>query len=160
MTLPEAHIGHQTAERVRIKIPSQLGDEAYFSRVEECLLKGGALGAVQVNPRTGSVLITGSRTDLKRITALGEKNALFKLQDSAPKVESLSQKIAAPIRNLGRSIDRFSGGELDLSGAVFLGLIGWGVTELVRGNFAAPPWYVAFWYALGIFTKSLSGKTE
>jgi len=160
MTLPDAHIGHQTAERVRIKIPSQLGDEAYFSRVEEFLLKDGTLGTVQVNSRTGSVLITGSRTDLKRITAIGEVNALFKLQDSAPKVESLSQKIAAPIRDMGRSIDRFSGGELDLAGAVFLGLIGWGVIQLVRGNFVAPPWYVAFWYALGIFTKSLVDNAE
>ncbi|EFK08908.1 conserved hypothetical protein [delta proteobacterium NaphS2] len=160
MTLPEAHIGHLTPERVRIKIPSRRGDEAYFLSVKELLLKDGALETVRVNSKTASVLLTGSLTDLARIASIGEKSALFQLETSIPKVEPLSSKIVAPVRNLGRSIDRFSGGELDLAGAVFLGLMGWGVTQLVRGNFVAPPWYVAFWYALGVFTRSLADKSE
>jgi len=160
MTLPAAHIGHRTNERVRIRIPSRKGDEAYFSEVEKSLLEGGTVEGLDVNPRTGSILIKGSRTDFENILSVGEKNALFKLEDPAPKVEPLSKKIAAPIRDLGRSIDHLSGGELDLSGVVFLGLIGWGITQLARGNFVAPPWYTAFWYALGIFTKSLVDKTE
>ena len=123
-------------------------------------MKDGALGSVRVNSETASVLITGAPTDLERIASIGEKSALFQLETSVPKVESLSSRIVAPVRNLGRSIDRFSGGELDLAGAVFLGLIGWGVTQLVRGNFVAPPWYVAFWYALGVFTRSLADKAE
>ena len=160
MTLPEAHIGHQTPERIRIKIPSRRGDEAYFLSVKERLLKDGTLGSVRVNSETASVLVTGAPPDLERIASIGEKNALFQLETSVPKVESLSSRIVAPVRNLGRSIDRFSGGELDLAGAVFLGLIGWGVMQLVRGNFVAPPWYVAFWYALGVFTRSLADKAE
>ena len=160
MTLPDAHIGHLTPERVRIKIPSRRGDEAYFLHVKELLLKDGVLGTVRVNSKTASVLIAGSPTDLERIASSGEKSALFHLETSLPKAEPLSSKIVAPARNLGRAIDRFSGGELDLAGAVFLGLIGWGVTQLVRGNFVAPPWYVAFWYALGVFTRSLADKAE
>jgi hypothetical protein len=160
MTLPTAHIGHRTRERVRIKILSRKGDEAYFSRVEKSFLEDGTVEGLEVNPRTGSILIKGSGTDLASIRSVGEKNALFQLQDPTEKVEPLSKKIAAPFRDLGRSIDHLSGGELDLAGVVFLGLIGWGVTQLARGNLTAPPWYVAFWYALGIFTKSLVDKPE
>ena len=160
MTLPAAHIGHRTSERVRIRIPSRKGDEAYFREVEELLLKGGIVKDLDVNARTGSVLMKGSRTDLENILSVAEKNALFILENPAPKVEPLSKKIATPVRDLGRSIDRISGGEIDLAGVVFLGLIGWGITQLARGNFVAPPWYVAFWYALGIFTKTLVDKSE
>ena len=160
MTLPAAHIGHRTSERVRIRIPSRKGDEAYFSTVQKSFLEDGMLKSVEVNPATASVLLKGPTTDLENIISIGEKKTLFKLEDAAPKVEPLFKRIAEPIQNLGQTIDRFSGGELDLAGVIFLGLIGWGVTQLARGNFAAPPWYTAFWYALGIFTKSLVDKSE
>jgi hypothetical protein len=160
MTLPVAHIGHRTADRLRIRIPSRKGDDAYFREVVSVLSKDGGFGSLDVNPRTASVLIKGPQTDWENILSAGERYALFDLEEAAPKAKPLSQKIAAPFRDLGRSIDRFSGGEVDLAGAVFLGLIGWGVVQLARGNFVSPPWYVAFWYALGIFTKSLVDKTE
>jgi len=160
MTLPVAHIGHRTAERLRIRIPSRKGDAAYFSEVGKSLSEHGAVSSLEVSPRTASVLIKGFQPDLESIISVGEEHALFKLEDSAPKAKLLSRKIAAPFRDLGRSIDRFSGGEIDLAGAVFLGLIGWGITQLARGNFVAPPWYTAFWYALGVYTKSLVDKAE
>ncbi len=160
MTLPEAHIGHSTETRVRIKIPSRRGDEGYFLKVEALLSKDGRAETVRVNPQTASVLITGSSVNPEAIKGAGEKGALFRLETEKPKVEPLSSKIVAPVRNLERSIHRFSGGELDLAGAAFLGLLGWGVVQLVRGNTSAPPWYVAFWYALGILTQSLAHKAE
>jgi hypothetical protein len=39
-----------------------------------------------------------------------------------------------------------------------MGLLGTGIYQIVRGNFGAPPWYTAFWYAFGVFTKSLIDK--
>jgi hypothetical protein len=29
--------------------------------------------------------------------------------------------------------------------------MGAGIYQIARGNFAAPAWYTAFWYALGLF---------
>jgi len=158
MTLPEAHIGHRTSERIRIRIPSRRGDEEYFSRVRKSLSEEGVLDSVEVNPATAGVLLKGPATDVENIISIGEKKRLFKLEGVAPKVEPLFKRIAEPIQNLGQTLDRLSGGELDLAGVIFLGLIGWGVTQLARGNFASPPWYTAFWYALGVFTKSLADK--
>lgn len=158
MLLPEACIGHRTAERIRIKIPSRKGQPAYFSAVQKALLQNGAMDSVDVNPNTGSVLIKGARLDAAVLASVGEENSLFKLEMSVSEVEPLSRKIVAPVRDLSRSVKDFSGGELDLPGMVFLTLLGVGIFQLVRGNFAAPPWYTAFWYAMGIFTKSIVEK--
>jgi hypothetical protein len=158
MTLPAAQVGHRTGERVRIRIPSKRGDEAYFSKIEKAFSEDGTVKAIDVNARTASVLIKGSSIDMDHIIGVGKGYALFQLEDPAPKVEPLSKRIVTPVRDLGRSIDRFSGGEIDLAGMAFLGLVAWGITQLARGNLTAPPWYVAFWYALGIFTKSLMDK--
>lgn len=160
MVLPAAHIGHRTAERIRIKIPSRKGETAYFFAVKEALLKNASMDSLEVNPDTGSVLVKGAQVDVASIASAGEKSALFKLETRPPKVEPLSKKIAAPFHDLGRSINRFSGGELDLQGAAFLGLLGVGLYQLVRGDLKAPPWYVAFWYALGIFTRHILDNKE
>jgi hypothetical protein len=34
------------------------------------------------------------------------------------------------------------------------------VVEIMRGNFRMPPWYTAFWYAFGLFTKSMLDRTD
>ena len=57
---------------------------------------------------------------------------------------------------MSQSLRRFSSGELDLAVMVFIALLGVGVYQIARGNFGAPPWYTAFWYALGVLTKTSS----
>jgi len=27
----------------------------------------------------------------------------------------------------------------------------------MRGNFGIPPWYTAFWYSFGVYTKQIAG---
>jgi len=156
--LPAAHIGHQTAERIRIRIPSRKGDAAYFSEVRAVLRKNVPMAGIDVNPGTGSVLLKGSQVDAAAIASVGDATSLFALETRPSGIEPLSKKIATPFRDLSRSVDRFSGGELDLPGMAFLALIGVGVYQLARGNIVAPPWYSAFWYALGLFTKHIVDK--
>ncbi len=158
MTLPEARIGHRTADRLRIKIPSIRGREAYLIAIKEALLESGLAGSLDVNPATGSILLKGANLLPATIASVGEKTGLFKLELSTPEVEPLSLKIVAPVRSLSQSVSRFSGGDLDLPGLVFLTLLGVGLYKLSRGNLAAPPWYTAFWYAMGVFTKSIVEK--
>ena len=158
MTLPAARIGHQTAERLRIKIPSRKGEEAYFFEVKAALQKKVSMSGIEVNPATGSVLLKGPQVDAAAIASVGEETSLFALKTRPTGNEPLSKKIATPFRDLSRLVDRFSGGELDLPGMAFLALIGVGVYQLARGNIVAPPWYSAFWYALGLFTKHIVDK--
>ena len=43
---------------------------------------------------------------------------------------------------------------MDLGTASFGALLIMGIYQISRGNFMAPAWYTAFWYALNIFLKS------
>jgi hypothetical protein len=158
MAFPAAHIGHQTAERIRIRIPSRKGDGPYFAKVGKVLLKDALADSLAVNPVTGSVLLKGAQVDVNAVVRAGEKNGLFSLKAQSHKVEPLSKRIVAPLRDVDRSVNRFSGGELDLPGIAFLTLLGVGLYQLARGNFRAPPWYTALWYAMGIFTKAIVDK--
>jgi len=158
MVLPAAHIGHQTAERIRIRIPSRKGETAYFSAVRAALQQNVITAEITVNSATGSVLLKGAQVDATAIASAGEKNGLFSLEAPPSGTESLSKKIAAPFHDLSRTVNNFSGGQLDLPGLAFLSLLGVGAYQIARGNIGAPPWYSAFWYALGLFTKHIVGK--
>ncbi len=116
------------------------------------------MAGLEVNPATGSLLLKGPQMDPTAIASVGEQSLLFALETRPPETEPLSKRIAAPFHDLSRSLDRLSGGELDLPGMVFLGLVGAGVYQIARGNVMAPPWYSAFWYALGLFTKHIADK--
>jgi hypothetical protein len=52
-------------------------------------------------------------------------------------------------------VKALSGGELDLSGIIFIALLGFGLWELAIGNFKRPPWYTAFWSAFRLFSKTI-----
>jgi len=158
MVLPVAHIGHHTAERIRIKIPSRKGETVYFSAARDMLLKHVPMDSLEVNPVTGSMLLKGANIDVGAIASAGEANALFKLETEASPIQPLSRQITAPFRDLSRSIDRFSGGELDLPGMAVLALLVAGIYQVARGNLTGLPWHVAFWYALGILTQSFMFK--
>ena len=66
--------------------------------------------------------------------------------------------VGAPFASLSRRIRDFTGSAADLSGLAVLALLTVGVYQIARGNFGAPAWYTAFWYALGIFNRSNGGK--
>jgi hypothetical protein len=44
---------------------------------------------------------------------------------------------------------------LNLPGLIFLTLMGVGVFQLATGRRVIPPWYTAFWYAFGVFSRLL-----
>jgi len=156
--LPEAHLGHQTSGRLRIRVPSQKGDPAYFSELRDAFFKYGNFERLEVNPHTGSVLFVDENLDADAVMSYAEDKELFRLQQPKKNPESLSERIVQPIRELSDSLNSFTKGELDLPGMAFLALLGVGVYQLYKGNLRSPPWYTAFWYALGIFTKSIVDK--
>jgi hypothetical protein len=155
VALPEAHIGHRTSQRLRLKIPSQKGHAAYFSTVAESFARGEDWAVARVNPLTGSVLFVGKALDIDAIAEHAREKGLFALGPSENPPPHVARSVAAPLGDLSRQVRRFTGGHLDLPAIVFVGLLTAGVVEIARGNFGAPPWYTAFWYAFGVFSRSL-----
>jgi hypothetical protein len=160
MTLPEAIIAHRSEGRIRIRLPSRKGVAEYFATLEKRLNKGEGLQRVEVNPLTGSVLFAGEKVDPAFVEELGTRQGLFRLNISESSPVPLSKRIVSPLGALNRELHRFTGGEIDLAGMAFVALLGIGIVQIIRGNFRSPPWYTAFWYALGVFSKALADKKD
>jgi hypothetical protein len=152
--IPEAVVSHRTAHRLRIKVPSRKRDEQYFGFLVQSISAQQGIETVEANPVTGSIVIV-HETDADTLLAYCRNNSLFSvIEESAPEPSSLHRTITDGFEGINRQIRNASKGSLNMGGIAFLALVGVGAYQIARGNFAAPAWYTAFWYALNIFLKS------
>ncbi len=156
MTVPSASIRHRMAGRLRLKIPARKGDPAYFTALAQAFSEYPGLRNVEVNPETGSVLFLHS-ADPDAMVAFAEGKELFHISESAKHPVHVSTGVKAKYRELDEKVKRVTKGEWDVPSVAFFGLLGAGAYQIARGNFAAPAWYTAFWYALNIFLKAQKG---
>ena len=146
---PEAFVTHQTSNRLRIKIPAKKADATFFSSLRELLCGYPGIDQVQVNPVTGSVLLL-HRIDAAALTQLATRFGLNQPQSLTHRKATLHQRVIASFRHWDEQVKAVFSGELDIPSLAFLSLIGAGVYQLSVGNFIAPAWYTAFWYASSI----------
>jgi len=160
--IPEARIVHRIAGRMRVRVPSRRGDPAYFASAEETLRSLDGVERVEADPLTGGILIL-HHADPQGIADYAAQKGLFLAKEEEAKKSSgtvVHDVLGAPFGALSKRIKGFTGSAADLSGLAVLALLGVGVYQIARGNFGAPAWYTAFWYALGIFNKSDGGKEK
>ena len=158
--LPVAYIRHKTANRLRLKISACKGDAEYFSGLEKKLAGWKKFDAVKANPGTGTLLLVIDDIDPEAIDQYAQKNSLFQLPADQRLVPRLVDQAVTPFRKLNHQIECGTGGELNLAEAAFIGLLVMGLYQVFRGRVGPLPWYSAFWYAFGIFSKSLADKTK
>jgi len=160
--LPEAFITHFSSGRVRVKVPSRKGDQAYFLSLKEKFSAFPGVQRTEVNALTGSILILHSLNleslDLKQMAAYTEFNGLFRLggdplSERGPTL-NIRGRFKEMFQNLNEKMTGMTQGEIDLPTLAFLSLLGIGIYQISIGNFAAPAWYVAFWYAMNIFLQA------
>lgn len=135
-------------------MPSRKGDAAYFASVKAQFAHFEGIGLVEANPVTGSVLVMYNG-EMKSVAAFAEEKALFRLGMSSRVASPMSHSLVRAFRDADGRIKRLTSNELDVPGIAFVTLLGFGIYEIGRGNFAAPAWYTVFWYALNIFLKSM-----
>ncbi len=152
--IPKATLCHRTGKRLRLKISEFRGDHDYFRSVEDHFRNAG-FEKVLTNPLTGSVIVENDPISVEKIAGIAKKQGLFILERSHKETEPLVKKVTVPLSEINSDLKKFSGGSLDLPVAIFLLLLSFGIIELLRGNFKMPPWYTAFWYAFGVFSKSI-----
>ena len=153
--IPEAIVCHSTPGRFRVKVPSRKGNAAYFSNLKDHFTQLEGVKEVEANALTGSVVFIHAAADLKAISVFAQEHSLFRLIKSESGTPALSRNVARAFSDFDKRVKKFTGNELDVPGVAFLTLLGMGIYEIGRGNFAAPAWYTAFWYSLNIFLKSL-----
>lgn len=155
MQLPEARIVHRMADRVRFRIPDRKGDTDYFAGAARCLADAFQPERLEANPGTGSLLIVDPELDIDAVVSFAQSEDLFRLEAlPAP----LARSATSPIRGLSDVLKESTLGHLDLPTLAFFALIGVGTFQLLRNGLRSPPWYTAFWYAMGIYLKTLADK--
>jgi hypothetical protein len=160
--LPEAFITHMAAGRLRIRIPSKKGARTYFESLKDQISGLPGIQKIEVNSLTGSVLVfhdlSVQEIDLKTLSGYSKAGGLFRLEARNGSGKPVSEKIKGIFKGADRGVRDFTRGELDLSTAAVLGLLGVGLVQMTRGKTAAPAWHVAFWYALNIFLNNQRNK--
>lgn len=122
-------------------------DAAYFARVRESFSALRGIQAVEVNPRTTSLLLIHN-LDANAISDFARSKSLFEMTSAGPsEADPIPQQVFS-LQALDQEIRERTGGATGFWGVVFLTMFGIGMSELIKGNIAAPATSM-LWYALG-----------
>ncbi len=151
--IPDAFLIHKISGRARLKIPSKRGDLYYFNSLKEQLSGFSGIETIDLNPMLGSIIIRHT-SEIEKIANYARERNIFDLKNNKINSKGLHLTISRVYQDINGKIKGITGGDIDIPGIAFLTLLGLGIYQISRGNFAAPAWYTAFWYALNIFLKS------
>lgn len=155
--LPDAYISHRTSTRLRIRVPSRKRNLAWLIQAKDRLSALPDVEAVDVNELSGSILIVHRLQDIGTLLAAAKAQGIFEInRPKNRKPVTLRQSISAGFQTVNRRVHGATGGYADFWDVAVLGLAGAGIYQMLRGNFAAPMWYTAFWYAFGIYMRAPS----
>lgn len=145
----EAFIVHNITGRLRIKVPSKKGNILFFENLMTKLQDIRAIEKIEINALTGSIILYSSSKSEDLISSLSSLNILKIVPSNTNKI-----KISSSFKNAFKEIDNkvkgLTCGELNLADIVFLSLVSVAIYQIQRGNFIAPAWYTAIWYAMNI----------
>lgn len=153
--VPTAEIVHRSCGRTRLRLREHRGDQALFDRINDFLGDFFPAHQWRTEPLTGSILLLCPSADVDRLREKAEAARLFGIAASDKFMTAASRQLTAPLGHLNRFLEKATSGLFDLPNLLFLLFVGFGLAELARGNFKTPPWYTAFWYAFGVFSRSV-----
>lgn len=150
-----AHVAHASRGRLRLRIPERRGDTAYFARLAADLRRCEGIVGAEGTARSGSLLLRHlPGLGLADIAAQAERLGLSLLSHPpVPSGPTLVQHAGAGIDALDRTLVAASGGRVDLSSAVLLGLLATAARQAARGQIL-PPTASLLWYALVLVNQS------
>ena len=146
MSVAVAHIVHSLPGRTRLKVPGQRGEPRYFTRLSECLSQCAGVVRLQVNPRTGSLLLEHT-VPLAQIAAFAQAHQLFTLAPPESLQQEIESSTQAGLRWLNRQLAQASEGSLNVRVVLILGLAGLIFIQVARGQILMPAtnllWFLA-----------------
>ncbi len=152
--LPNAFISHQSKGRMRIKVPSKKRDTRYLTELKGLISGGEGIRSVEVNPLTGSVLIIHD-LDGRGITGYVKNSNLLSFEGlnfKGREKPGIQRRITETYQSLDNLLMTSTGGELDISGFVFLSLLGVALYQMQAGHIGlgSLPLFIVIWYLLNI----------
>ncbi|HXM54624.1 MAG TPA: hypothetical protein VOB72_04480 [Candidatus Dormibacteraeota bacterium] len=149
-----AQVEHRSAGRMRVRVDRKARSPEHMARVRQQLEAHPSVEAVDVNPRTGSVLVHGNRMEDLR-AALGE--ALEVVDEAGPEnlPEAGVESVVIMLRGVDRRIALTTGGRLSLRWLVPAGFVAVALRQLMRSGLTVGeiPWFVLLYYGVDSFLK-------
>lgn len=149
-----ASIEHQSAGRVRVRVRRQHRSPERMEQVRAQLAAHPDIRSVDVNPRTGSILVRGDHTGGLR-AALGE--ILQVVDEAGPEnvQEAGIETVVVLLSQVDRRIQLASGSRLSLRWLVPASFIAVAIRQLLRSGFTVGelPWFVLLYYGVDSFLK-------
>lgn len=156
--IPVARVTHVSPGRLRLRIAEHRDDPGYFSSLVKIL--GRELEcAVEAFPITGSLLLQDCPASLDELSRLAESKRLFTLTPPVGRTP-FPGHVKRLLALVNQDLRKITQGRLDLPSSAFAALLATGIYQLVRGRITAPPWYTAFWFAMGLYTTSLAKNPD
>ncbi len=152
---PQARIEHVSPGRVRLRVADQRGQAAYFEAVRSRLGQEPWVRGVQVNARTGSVLLhLQPPMDWPALWARAAQLGLFAVVAPPAGTPTPAQPRLpfAPLVRLGRLAEPGTTGGMTLALALLAGAL----IQAGRGQVAGPAVSLA-WYALQLLRSGRTG---
>jgi hypothetical protein len=151
---PRARIEHVGAGRVRARVKREARSTPAMAELQVKLGQHAAVGRVEVNPQSGSVLVFGA--DAREL-----KSALYQfldlVEEAGPSgMDTVGVEVAVGlVGEIDRKLRRHTGGWVSLRWAVPASFIALGLKQLLRQGFTvgAVPWYVLLYYGVDSFLK-------
>ncbi len=141
--IPHAHVAHVTRGRVRLRLAR--GHPGHLERVRHRLAAEPGVHGVEVDHRTGSVLVWGAIT-AELLARVGREEGLFDLVPPRA-LRPLEEDLTAALERTDLGIRRFSGGRFGLMGLVVTSLAVLAAVQAGRGRFDVPA-PTLLWYTL------------
>lgn len=146
-----ARIAHTAPGRIRLRVPAEKGNVAFFARVSESLRACPAVKEVFVNPLTASILLQ-HEGGLADIEAHARAEDLFEIHPEPPQPHTLNA-LHDRLTALDESLRRSSDGRADLRTLGVLVLAGGSLYQLARGDFL-PAGGALLMQAIGILSRA------
>ena len=154
MTFP-AYISHSLPGRLRIKVPSKVGDAQYFANVQNSLSELQDVSNIRVNHLTGSILLNHNEIKLQHIQVYASEKQLFIIERHDLIKQPVVDRFATGVGVFDKQLRGITDNSVDVRTIVFAGMLGMAAWQLQKGQVLAPATSL-FWYAYQFLTTPKS----
>ena len=149
-----AVLEHSSPGRMRIRLHKPHRNPETYRRLQSHLQKQPSVQSVEVNQRSGSLLIRASDAEAARI-ALGQVLDLVQSLAGDGKLEPDVTFLVEAVRNADERIRIATQGKLSLKWLIPATFVSVGVRQLLREGLTlgTVPWYVLIYYGVDSFLK-------
>ena len=151
---PIAHLQHRSSGRARARLPKQERSPARMTQIKSRLEAQPGVQQVEVNSKTGSVLVQGDRDDEIQQALENAFNLVKSMQEGDASDQAVGSVVEV-VKSADSKVRQLTGGRMSLRWLVPATFVGVGVRQLILEGLTlgTVPWYVLIYYGVDSFLK-------